>query len=180
MLEGLSKCISGKKEDTTLDGKAKAKIILSLESSLYDRVRERKTVKEDWKTRKDFYENKGFRRKMCLLRHLISLRLKNRSSMEEYINQIIKTSQNLGRTGLKLDSLLVGSLILAGLTDRFSPMVMALEHSGISKYLQSIWYQCYDRFGEVEITGYEAGSAVVGTGIWTQALVFICRAEKIG
>lgn len=50
---------------------------------------------------------------------------------DDYVSQIIETSQKLDRTGMKLDTSLVGSLLLAGLPERFAPMVMAIEHSGI-------------------------------------------------
>ncbi|KAG5861345.1 hypothetical protein JTB14_016694 [Gonioctena quinquepunctata] len=131
VLEGLSKCIDGTETENELVAKAKAKVVLSLNPSLYVHVKEATTAKEVWDTLKDLYENKGFTRKISLLRNLISLRLENCSSMAEYVNQVIETSQKLSRTGLKLDTSLVGSLLLAGLPDRFAPMVMALEHSGI-------------------------------------------------
>ncbi|KAG5885261.1 hypothetical protein JTB14_025958 [Gonioctena quinquepunctata] len=131
VLEGLSKCIDGTETENELVAKAKAKVVLSLNPSLYVHVKEATTAKEVWDTLKDLYENKGFTRKISLLRNLISLRLENCSSMAEYVNQVIETSQKLSRTGLKLDTSLVGSLLLAGLPDRFAPMVIALEHSGI-------------------------------------------------
>ncbi|KAG5880144.1 hypothetical protein JTB14_000012 [Gonioctena quinquepunctata] len=81
VLEDLSKCIDGTETENELV--AKAKVVLSLNPSLYMHVKEATTAKE-----------------------------------------------KLSRTGLKLDTSLVGSLLLAGLPDRFAPMVMALEHSG--------------------------------------------------
>ncbi|KAG5896184.1 hypothetical protein JTB14_016959 [Gonioctena quinquepunctata] len=131
VLEGLSKCIDGTETENELVAKAKAKVVLSLNPSLYVHVKEATTAKEVWDTLKDLYENKGFTRKISLLRNLISLRLENCSSMAEYVNQVIETSQKLSRAGLKFDTSLVGSLLLAGLPDRFAPMVMTLEHSGI-------------------------------------------------
>jgi len=58
--------------------------------------------------------------------------------MEEYVNQVIETSQKLSRSGLKLEWTLIGSLLLAGLPERFAPMVMGIEHSGIDVTIDSI------------------------------------------
>lgn len=138
ILEGLSKCIDGTEPDSVQIAKAKAKIVLSLDCSLYVHVKEAKTAKEIWDTLKNLYENQGFTRKISLLRYLISLRLENCSSMADYVNQVIETSQKLGRTGLKLENSLVGSLLLAGLPTQFAPMVMALEHSGIDITTDSV------------------------------------------
>lgn len=131
VIEGLLKCIDGSENDSVLVAKAKAKIVLSLDTSLFVHIREASTAKEVWDRLKELYENKGVTRKIGLLRALISLRLENCSSMGDYVNQVIETSQKLYRTGVKLDTTLVGSLLLAGLPERFAPMVMALEHSGI-------------------------------------------------
>ncbi|KAG5885834.1 hypothetical protein JTB14_032029 [Gonioctena quinquepunctata] len=124
VLEGLSKCIDGTETENELVAKAKAKVGLSLNPSLYVHVEEATTAKEVWDTLKDWLEN--------------------RSSMAEYVNQVIETSQKLSRTGLKLDTSLVGSLLLAGLSDRFAPMVMALEHSGIGITTDTIKSQLLD------------------------------------
>ncbi|XP_072391188.1 uncharacterized protein [Diabrotica undecimpunctata] len=51
--------------------------------------------------------------------------------MESYVNQVIETAQKLNRTGFKIDDTWVGSLLLAGLPERYMPMILAIEHSGI-------------------------------------------------
>lgn len=75
LLEGLNTCI---KEDTTANAtvseKAKARIVLSIDPSLYVHVKEAKTAKEVWDRLKQLYEDTGFSRKISLLRHLISVR----------------------------------------------------------------------------------------------------------
>lgn len=131
ILEGLNKCIDGTESDSVLVQKAKAKIILSLDPSLYVHVRDAVTAKDVWDKLKEFYANKSFTRKIGLLRNLTSLKLENCSNMEEYVSQTMEISQKLDKTGLKLGTELVGSLLLAGLPERYSPMVMAIEHSGI-------------------------------------------------
>uniref|UniRef100_A0A1Y1N677 DUF4219 domain-containing protein n=1 Tax=Photinus pyralis TaxID=7054 RepID=A0A1Y1N677_PHOPY len=138
VLEGLSKCMDGTEEDTTLNMKAKAKLILTIDPSLFPHVKEAKTAKEVWANLKKLYDDNGFMRKIGLLRTLISARLENHDSMESYINQIVETSQKLRRTGFSIDEEWVGSLLLAGLPEKYSPMIMAVEHSGISITTDSI------------------------------------------
>ncbi|GBP51859.1 Retrovirus-related Pol polyprotein from transposon TNT 1-94 [Eumeta japonica] len=73
----------------------------------------------------------GFTRRISLLRSLISIRLENSVSMTSYVTQIIETSQKLSGTGFKINDEWVASLLLAGLTEKYSPMIMAIEHCGI-------------------------------------------------
>lgn len=41
----------------------------------------------------------------------------------------LETSQKLSGTGFKINNEWVGSLLLAGLSEKISPMIMAIEHS---------------------------------------------------
>lgn len=132
VLDGLSKCIDGTETDEEKLAKAKAKLVLTLDTSLFVHIREAKTAKELWTMLKNLYDDKGFTRKIGLLRTLISLRLENSDSMESYVNEVIETSQKLRRTGFNIDDEWIGSLLLARLPEKFSPMIMAVEHSGIS------------------------------------------------
>lgn len=137
-LEGLSKCIDGQETDSVVILKAKAKLVLTIHPSLYPHIKDAKTTQEVWTCLKNLYDDSGFMRKIGLLRTLISARLENHDSMESYINQIVETSQKLRRTGFKIDEEWVGSLLLAGLPEKYAPMIMAVEHSGINITTDSI------------------------------------------
>lgn len=52
--------------------------------------------------------------------------------MATYVTQMIETAQRLNGTGFTITDEWIGSLLLAGLSERYSPMIMAIEHSGIS------------------------------------------------
>lgn len=138
VLEGLNKCLDGDETDTVIITKAKAKLVLTIDPSLYPHVKDAKTAQEVWASLKKLYDDSGFMRKIGLLRTLISARLENHDSMESYINQIVETSQKLRRTGFKIDEEWVGSLLLAGLPEKYAPMIMAVEHSGINITTDSI------------------------------------------
>lgn len=155
VLEGLTKCLDGTEEDSTLVAKAKAKLVLTLDPSLFMHVKEAKTAKEVWTRIKQLYDDSGFTRKIGLLRNLISLRLECCESMESYVNQVVETSQKLRRTGFKIDEEWVGSLLLAGLPEKFAPMIMAVEHSGITITTDTIKTKLLD----MQIDGASGGSS---------------------
>lgn len=159
VLDGLSKCIDGTETNEEKMAKAKAKVVLTLDSSIFVHIREAKTVQDLWNTLKDMYDDKGFTRKIGLLRNLISLRLDNCDSMQAYINQVIETSQKLRRTGFKIDDEWIGSLLLAGLPEKFSPMIMAIEHSGISIKADAIKTKLLDM--QIEGDTRKSGGAFV-------------------
>lgn len=114
------------------DAKTKAKLILTIDSSMYVHIRNTRTSAELWTTLKTMFDDSGFSRKITLLRHLISIRLENCDSMVTYVTQLVETAQRLNGTGFTITDEWVGSLLLAGLSDRYTPMIMAIEHSGIS------------------------------------------------
>ena len=137
ILEGLKKYIEAEPAKDNVaealeDEKAQAKIVLLLDPSIYSHVKDATTTKALWSKLKSMYDDSGFSRKITLLRSLIGIRLETSDSMEDYVNQIIETSQKLNNTGFKIDDIWVGSLLLAGLTEKFMPMIMAIEHSGIN------------------------------------------------
>lgn len=138
VLEGLTNCLDGSETDATIVAKGKSKLILTIDPSLYVHVKEARTCKEAWDKIKNLYEDVGFTRKIGLLRTLISLRLNNSESMEVYINQVIETAQKLRKTGFDINEEWVGSLLLAGLPEKYSPMLMAIEHAGIPITTDSI------------------------------------------
>ncbi|KOB78536.1 Retrovirus-related Pol polyprotein, partial [Operophtera brumata] len=58
--------------------------------------------------------------------------------MEEYLNDIQTTSQSLLGIKAGLDDEFVGIIMLAGLTDEYNPLVMTLEHSGMTISTESV------------------------------------------
>lgn len=134
ILDGLSKCLMGTETEAGLIAKAKA-MVLSIDPSQYVHVKDVTNAKDLWKKLRDLYDDSGFARKISLFRALISLRLENCDSMEQYVNQLIETAQKLNRSGFKVDDEWVGLVLLAGLPEKFAPMIMAIEYSGIIDYL---------------------------------------------
>lgn len=135
VLEGMLHCVQpvvGKDIKPEDDAKARAKLCLTIDPALYVHIKTTKTSKELWDKLKSLFDDSGFSRKISLLRHLISIRRENCEDMTTYVTQIVETSQRLSGTGFEITDQWIGSLMLAGLPDKFTPMIMAIEHSGIA------------------------------------------------
>ncbi|CAH2108772.1 unnamed protein product [Euphydryas editha] len=134
ILENMEHCIksvAGKIEAAD-DARTKAKLILTIDSSLYVHIKDVKTSLELWNKLKALFDDSGFTRRISLLRNLISIRLENCSSMTSYVTQLVETGQKLSGTGFQISDEWIGCLLLAGLSEKYSPMIMAIEHSGIA------------------------------------------------
>lgn len=135
VLEGTEKYIKPTKDFEVKpadDAKTKAKLILTIDSSLYVHIKSTKTSAELWTKLKTMFDDSGYSRKITLLRHLISIRLESCDSMTTYVTQMTETAQRLNGTGFTITDEWLGSLLLAGLSEHYSPMIMAIEHLGIS------------------------------------------------
>lgn len=133
------------------DEKAKAKLVLTIDSSLYVHIKGAKTAIELWTQLKQMFDDSGFTRRISLLRTLISTRLENCDSMNHYINQIVETSQRLRGTGFNIDDEWTGSILLAGLPEKYMPMIMAIEHSGIAITTDAIKSKLLDMESDVKV-----------------------------
>lgn len=109
--------------------KDKAKIVFGVESSVYTHIRDCETLKDMWEKIQKAYEDSGTR-KVGLLRRLITTRLENCSSTEEYVNEILTTVQKLNGLEFTVEEECIGALLLAGLPDEYRPTI---DH-GLGKF----------------------------------------------
>lgn len=134
VLEGKNNFIKkeGEGDNAAQDAITKAKLILTIDPSLYVHIKSAATTKELWQKLQQMFDDSGFSRRIMLLRNLISIRLETSDSMTSYVTQIIETGQKLSGTGFLVDDEWIGCLMLAGLPEKYFPMLMAIEHSGIA------------------------------------------------
>ena len=116
-------------------------------------IKETTTAKDLWDKLKQLFDDSGFTRKISLLRNLIPMRLENFDKMTSYVNKLVETAQSLRDTGFNIDDEWIGSLLLAGLPEKFSPMIMAIKHSGIKITTDSIKTKLLDMDGDIGNTG---------------------------
>lgn len=155
ILEDKLHCIkpgTGKLIEAADDARTKAKLIMTIDSALYVHIKDVKTSLELWNKLKALFDDSGFTRRISLLRNLISIRLENCVSMQSYVTQIVETGQKLSGTGFNIGDEWIGSLLLAGLTEKFNPMIMAIEHSGIQITTDAIRTKLLDMV-ETEVSG---------------------------
>lgn len=135
-LNDLEKCIevgtgtAAAESDAGKLKKAKAKIVLSIESSLYVHVQNCLSALEIWQKLKVLYEDKGLSRRIGLLRTLITTSLDACENMDDYVSKVIGTANKLNSIGFPITEEWVGSFLLAGLTDEYKPFIMGIESSG--------------------------------------------------
>uniref|UniRef100_A0A0A9YFM0 Retrovirus-related Pol polyprotein from transposon TNT 1-94 n=1 Tax=Lygus hesperus TaxID=30085 RepID=A0A0A9YFM0_LYGHE len=111
------------------DKKALAKIALNIKPCCYVHVRSAKTALEAWTSLQNAYESKGLTRRLTLLRTLLGLKMRDFPSMEKYVNEVMSVAHKLEDIGKPLDDELVAVIMLSGLTEKYDPMVMAIENS---------------------------------------------------
>lgn len=141
--------VSPTTSQTNEDAKAKAKLVLTIDPSLYVHIKHAATTYDLWNKLKNLFDDTGYTRKIGLLRKLINIRLENCDSMTQYVTQIVKISQRLQGAGFKITDEWIGALMLAGLPEKYSPMIMAIEHSGIDVSADVIKSKLLDVCSEV-------------------------------
>lgn len=131
-------CIEGTDNDARKMAKAKSKIILCVDAINYSHIQSASTAKEVWDRLKTAFEDSGLTRKVSLLRTLVTAQLEKYNSVEEYVNEIMTTAHKLDGLGFNVPDEWVGTLMLAGLPDKYKPMIMGIESSGTAITADSI------------------------------------------
>lgn len=162
ILEGTESFIKQEstKEAAADDAKARAKLVLTIDPSLYVHIKDAKSTKDLWHKLQTMFDDSGFSRRITLLRNLISIRLDNCDSITNYVTQIVETAQKLSGTGFAVSDEWIGSIMLAGLPEKYFPMIMPIEHSGIAITADVVKTKLIDLAGSDES---ETGSA-----LWTR------------
>lgn len=117
--------------DKKKDQKALSRIILSIDKINYSHIKDVTSAKDAWSKLKNAFEDSGLTRKVGLLRTLVTTQLEKCKSVEKYCDTILTTAHKLREMNLKIDDEWIGTLLLAGLTEEYRPMIMGIESSGI-------------------------------------------------
>lgn len=115
------------------DERAKAKICLACDESVYPVIRSAKTAYETMNCLKTAYANSGLMRRLTLMKKLLSNELNKSSGMQEYVNNTLAIQQQLTAIGAGVEDEFVAIILLTGLPDKYNSLVMALEHSPEAK-----------------------------------------------
>lgn len=154
-LKGLRKCIvekevaegapiAAEETDASKLEQAKSTLALSVEKNLFVHIRNCKRALEIWKKFRNLFEDRGLNRKICLLRTLISYKLEESDGMQGYIDGISNTASKLEGIGFNLTDEWLTAIMLAGLTEKFQPMIMTLESNSKTITPDEIKYKLLD------------------------------------
>jgi hypothetical protein len=130
-LDGLWTSVLGTEENEEKIVKAKAKIVSSVDETLYIHVAKAATAAEAWRNLRKAFEDTGLTRKVSLLRKMTTTRLENCENIEGYVNEIMSAAHRSTAIGCEINQEWLGTVLLAGLAEKYGPMIMALESSGM-------------------------------------------------
>lgn len=125
------KPIAGQEVDPEMSERALAAICLCLEKNNYSLVKNVETAKEAWEKLQKTFQDNGLIRRFGLLDKLTSVKLEEIGSVEDYVDELVTTSQNLSEIGFEVNDQWLASLLLKGLPEYYNPMIMGLQASGI-------------------------------------------------
>jgi len=134
VIRGLWSCISieptaGKTDEIEKDLKALSELTLLLDENVYSYISDTDTAKQAWIKLEKAFEDSGLSRKVELLKQLVKLTLEECDSVQDYVSRLVTTCLKAGKAGLKIENEILASLMLAGLTDEYKSLVMAIENS---------------------------------------------------
>lgn len=115
-----------------------AAINLSIDKSLYGHVQNCDTAYAVWMKLKSLFEDTGLARKIGLLKTLINVKLEDCESMQNYVDQIKTCSNKLTDIGFDISEDWQCAILLAGLTELYRPLIMAIEASNIEMKVDTI------------------------------------------
>lgn len=133
VLKGLWDCFkieSPNEKQLEADLKARSELVLLIEPVNYSYVASKETAKGAWDSLVNAFEDSGNGRKVFLLQQLVSLKLNDCTSTEDYVNRMSVLAMKVRKAGLDVKDDIVGSLMLGGLPSEYKPMVIGLENSG--------------------------------------------------
>lgn len=122
---------TAKETDAAKLQKAKAYLVLAMDTSIYVHTQKCETALDVWNCVQKLYEDKGLYRKIALLGSLLSNKLSECDGMQNYVEKIASAANKLQGIGFAVNDEWLGAILLSGLTDEFKPFIMGLEANGV-------------------------------------------------
>lgn len=135
--EGLWKVVEGTDTDATRDGRALARIGLSVTSSCYQHIRDAESAEDAWTNLKNVFENKGLFRRVLLLRQLHRMEYNQFNCMSLYIENVMGVVHQLADIDKIIEDSEIAELLLSGLPEEYDALVSNLETACITNALTS-------------------------------------------
>lgn len=123
--------VDGAYVDPEVSERALATIALHVDKRNFSLIRKCDTAKEAWTALKKAFDDNGFAREISLIRKMCNIWLSDCESVENYIDQLLTTAQNLEEIGFMVEDRWLIGLMLKGLPEDYDPLVMSLENCGV-------------------------------------------------
>lgn len=129
ILKGYEKCIASEETESNAIklNSCRALLSLSVEKHIYVHIQNCTSALNIWTTLQGLYDDKGLSRKIGLLRNLISIRLDESDSMQQYVDNIVGNAGKLSGIGFALSDEWIAAILLAGLSENYRPFIMGIE-----------------------------------------------------
>ena len=89
--------------------------------------------------------------------------------MEEYVNDIVPSAQKLSAVGFVITEEWIGTILLAGLPESYSPIIMGIESSGVAITGDSI--KSFASKERTEAALRVASMSTAGTLFWISTMI---------
>src|SRR6184192_1852345 len=107
--------------------KALATILLLVNDSELTHIEDCEDAADAWTRLAEVFEAKGIMRRVLLKRNLLSIRLEDSGSMQDYINEVTKITRQLKEIGAPVSDEDVALTLLIGLPETFDHLITSLE-----------------------------------------------------
>lgn len=111
------------------DEKALAEITLLLEPQCYTYIEGAKNAKEAWDSINKAFSDTGVCRQLNLLISLVTLKLSDCDSMEDYVQKRNVLWQKNKSVGFEIGEQVVAALMLGHLGEQYKPLIMSIDKS---------------------------------------------------
>lgn len=119
-----------KADEVENDTVARGELTLLLDPSLYNHVSTSVTTKSAWKSIIDSFEDSVVSQKIYTLQKFVNTRAVDFDSLSSYVNAMMKLWTRVQTAGFNIDDKTAGSLMLGGLPEQYTAMVLGIENSG--------------------------------------------------
>lgn len=127
------------------DEKALAEITLLLEPQCYTYIEGAKNAKEAWDSINKAFSDTGVCRQLNLLIILVTLKLSDCDSMEDYVQKRNVLWQKNKSVGFEIGEQVVAALMLGHLGEQYKPLIMSIDKSKWTvDYVQNLLLQEVD------------------------------------
>ncbi|KAJ8884750.1 hypothetical protein PR048_010946 [Dryococelus australis] len=117
-LDNLWDVMKGEVSDKQKIEKVLSNVTLCINPINFSHLKVVKMAKEAWQQLKNAFEDSGHTMRVGLLRTLVTMRLENCRSVDEYVENIISTAHKLNVIDFEVKDKWIGTLLLEGLPDQ--------------------------------------------------------------